>query len=134
MMVAWCGAAENFRTSRPPRRCSSRSTAKEQLLTTSADGAHAFDPSTGKQYWQYLFPTKAGVNISTSGLVPRPDHLLFLSAAYDGGTHVLQLAQGGWAQRGEELWFSNKMRVHFGNVLRIGDYFYGSSGDFGPSF
>jgi hypothetical protein len=26
------------------------------------------------------------------------------------------------------------MRVHFGNVLRIGDYFFGSSGDFGPSF
>jgi outer membrane protein assembly factor BamB len=26
------------------------------------------------------------------------------------------------------------MRVHFGNVLRIGNFFYGSSGDFGPSF
>jgi hypothetical protein len=26
------------------------------------------------------------------------------------------------------------MRVHFGTVVRIGDYYYGSSGDFGPAF
>jgi hypothetical protein len=26
------------------------------------------------------------------------------------------------------------MRVHIGNVVRIGDYVYGSSGDFGPAF
>jgi len=26
------------------------------------------------------------------------------------------------------------MRVHHSNVLRIGDYFYGTSGDFGPAF
>jgi hypothetical protein len=25
------------------------------------------------------------------------------------------------------------MRVHFGNVIRVGDYVYGSSGDFGPA-
>jgi outer membrane protein assembly factor BamB len=106
---------------------------QEQLITTSADGVHAFDPATGKPYWQYLFPTKAGVNISTP-VWCAADHLLFLSAAYDGGTHVLQLAQAGGRTEAKELWFSNKMRVHFGNVLRIGDYFYGSSGDFGPSF
>ena len=26
------------------------------------------------------------------------------------------------------------MRVHIGNTVRIGDYIYGSSGDFGPAF
>jgi hypothetical protein len=25
------------------------------------------------------------------------------------------------------------MRVHFGNCIRVGDYVYGSSGDFGPA-
>jgi outer membrane protein assembly factor BamB len=99
----------------------------------SDNGVHAFDPGTGKPYWQYLFPTRAGVNISTP-VWSQADHLLFLSAAYDGGTRVLQLAQTGGRSEAKELWFSNKMRVHFGNVLRIGDYFYGSSGDFGPSF
>jgi hypothetical protein len=34
----------------------------------------------------------------------------------------------------EELWYSRKMRLHHGNAVRIGDYIYGSSGDFGPAF
>jgi hypothetical protein len=32
-----------------------------------------------------------------------------------------------------ELWKTNRMRVHIGNLMRIGDTLYGSSGDFGPS-
>ena len=36
--------------------------------------------------------------------------------------------------RVEELWFSKRMRVMFGNAIRIGDHLYGVSGDFGPAF
>jgi hypothetical protein len=32
-----------------------------------------------------------------------------------------------------EVWSNNRMRVHFSTVVRIGDYVYGSSGDFGPA-
>jgi hypothetical protein len=31
-------------------------------------------------------------------------------------------------------WFLNRMRVHIGTVIRLGDYLYGSSGGFGPAF
>jgi outer membrane protein assembly factor BamB len=106
---------------------------EEQLIVTSGDGAHAYDPNTGKPIWEYLFPTRAGVNISTPVWCP-DDRLLFVSCAYDGGSRVIQLARSGGRTEAKELWFSNKMRVHFGNVLRIGDFFFGSSGDFGPSF
>jgi outer membrane protein assembly factor BamB len=106
---------------------------EEQLIITSGDGAHAYDPNTGKPIWEYLFPTRAGVNISTPVWCPE-DRLLFVSCAYDGGSRVIQLARSGGRTEAKELWFSNKMRVHFGNVLRIGDFFFGSSGDFGPSF
>lgn len=34
----------------------------------------------------------------------------------------------------EELWFHRRLRIHHGNAIRIGDYVYGSSGDFGPAF
>jgi outer membrane protein assembly factor BamB len=106
---------------------------EEQLIVTSGDGVHAYDPNTGKPIWEYLFPTRAGVNISTPVWCP-DDRLLFVSCAYDGGSRVIQLARSGGRTEAKELWFSNKMRVHFGNVLRIGDFFFGSSGDFGPSF
>ena len=106
---------------------------EEQLIITSGDGVHGFDPKTGKQIWEYLFPTRAGVNIS-SPVWCSTDRLLFVSCAYDGGSRVIQLTRSAGCTEAKELWFSNKMRVHFGNVLRIGDYFFGSSGDFGPSF
>jgi outer membrane protein assembly factor BamB len=102
-------------------------------VITSGDGMHAYDPNTGKPIWEYLFPTRSGVNISSPVWCPG-DRLLFVSCAYDGGSRVLQLTRSSGRTEAKELWFSNKMRVHFGNVLRIGDFFFGSSGDFGPSF
>lgn len=106
---------------------------EEQMVITSGDGVHAYDPNTGKAIWEYLFPTRSGVNISSPVWCP-DDRLLFVSCAYDGGSRVLQLTKSSGRTEAKELWFSNKMRVHFGNVLRIGEFFFGSSGDFGPSF
>ena len=106
---------------------------EEQLIVTSGDGVHGYDPNTGKPIWEYLFPTRSGVNISSPVWCP-DDRLLFVSCAYDGGSRVIQLARSAGRTEAKELWFSNKMRVHFGNVLPIGDFFFGSSGDFGPSF
>jgi outer membrane protein assembly factor BamB len=106
---------------------------EEQLVVTSGDGVHAYDPKTGKPIWEHLVATRSGVNISSPVWCP-DDRLLFVSCAYDGGSRVLQLTRSNGRTEAKELWFSNKMRVHFGNVLRIGDNFVGSSGDFGPSF
>jgi hypothetical protein len=32
----------------------------------------------------------------------------------------------------QELWYQNRMRIHIGTVIRLGDFALGSSGDFGP--
>ena len=57
-----------------------------------------------------------------------------MSSAYTGGSRVLHLAQASGRTTVKEQWFTPKMRVHFGNAIRIGDRVYGSSGDFGPAF
>jgi outer membrane protein assembly factor BamB len=108
---------------------------QDQLVVTSNDGLHGLDPSNGEMLWGPIANEKQyGAHMSTPLWSPA-DRLLFFSAAYDGGGKVLQLSRpGGKTTKVEELWFSNKMRVHFGNALRIGDHYYGSSGDFGPSF
>jgi len=33
----------------------------------------------------------------------------------------------------QELWSNNRLRVHHSTMVRVGDYIYGSSGDFGPA-
>ena len=105
---------------------------QDHLVVTSSDGVHGYDPNNGKLLWEFLFTSRI-VNMTTP-VWSAEDALLFLSAAYDGGTRVLKLSSTAGRTEAKELWFTNKMRVHFGTALRIGDYYYGSSGDFGPSF
>src|SRR5438093_984852 len=62
------------------------------------------------------------------------DHLLFVSSAYDTGSRAIELHQAAGKTTATEKWFNNRMRVHIGTVIRLGDYAYGSSGDFGPAF
>ena len=47
---------------------------------------------------------------------------------------MLKLTRAGEKTKVEELWFSNRLRIHIGTALRLGDYVYGASGDFGPAF
>jgi outer membrane protein assembly factor BamB len=57
-----------------------------------------------------------------------------VSSAYGTGSRVLELRQAAGKTTVTEKWFSGRMRVHIGTMIRFGDYAYGSSGDFGPAF
>jgi outer membrane protein assembly factor BamB len=107
---------------------------QDQLVVVSNDGVHGLDPGTGQALWGPVALEKQyGAHISTPVWSPR-DHLLLFSAAYDGGSKALKLSRVGRATKVTELWFSNRLRVHFGNVLRIGQLYVGSSGDSGRAF
>jgi outer membrane protein assembly factor BamB len=106
---------------------------QDQLVVTSGDGVHGMDPSNGRVLWTFAFPTKYGANMTTPLWSPT-DRLLFLSAAYEGRTRVLELVRAGERTEARERWSTTRMRVMFTNVIRIGDHYYGSSGDFGPAF
>ncbi|HET9316759.1 MAG TPA: PQQ-binding-like beta-propeller repeat protein [Vicinamibacteria bacterium] len=106
---------------------------QDQLLMFHANGIAGLDPTNGALLWDHPHKTDWGLNIALP-IWSADDKLLFVSSAYSGGSRVLQLARAGGETQVKELWFSSKMRIHHGNGLRIGDYVYGSSGDFGPSF
>ena len=59
---------------------------------------------------------------------------MFISSAYGGGSRMIRLSRVGGSTKPEELWSSNRMRVHFGGAIRVGNLVIGSSGDFGPAF
>ena len=106
---------------------------QEQLVITSGDGIHGFEPATGARLWSHAFPTRDGVNISTP-VWTAADRTLFMSAAYDSGARLLQLTKSGAKTDVKELWFNTRMRVHFTNLVRTADIIVGSSGDFGAAF
>lgn len=99
-----------------------------QLVVFSTENVLGLDPENGDRYWDHPHETSYGLNISTP--VWGEGNLLFLSSAYNGGSRVLRIGAGA----PEELWFSNRLRLHFGNAIRIGDWILGTSGDFGPAF
>jgi outer membrane protein assembly factor BamB len=105
---------------------------QEQLVVFHSEGAAGMDPAGGPLYWDHKHTTDYGLNIAMP--VWGEGNLLFLSSAYSGGSRMLRLTQAGGKTNVQELWFTNKMRVHFANALRFGDRVVGSSGDFGPSF
>jgi outer membrane protein assembly factor BamB len=106
---------------------------QKQLLHFGGDRVAGVDPANGRLLWSHPHKTDWGLNISTPIWSPA-DHLLFVSSAYGTGSRVIELHQAGGKTTPTEKWFSGKMRVHFGTAIRVGNYVYGSSGDFGPAF
>jgi len=89
--------------------------------------------ANGQTLWTHPHRTDWGLNISTP-LWSAGDHLLFVSSAYGTGSRMLELRQAAGKTTVTEKWASPRMRVHISTVARIGDYIYGSSGDFGATF
>jgi outer membrane protein assembly factor BamB len=73
-----------------------------------------------------------GLNVSTP--VWSADHRLFVSSAYGGGSRMMRVSRSGGRTAIQDVWADNRMRLHFGTAVRIGDLIVGSSGDFGPAF
>lgn len=109
---------------------------QDQLVVFMANEVAGVDPNGGEFLWSHPHKTDWGLNISTPVFWANPGggNFLFCSSAYSGGSRLLQLSRAAGKTAVNELWFSNRMRIHIGNAIRIGDYVYGSSGDFGPAF
>jgi len=102
-----------------------------QIVYFAAGDVVGIDPQTGARLWSHPHSTSYGLNIALP--VQAEDGVLVVSSAYSGGTRALRLIREGGRTRVEELWHTNQMRVHHGNLVPIGDHAYGSSGDFGPT-
>lgn len=104
---------------------------RAELIALTAGEISGFDPATGALEWSRPHPAEFGVNVAMP-LWGR-DNLLFISSAYNGGSRVLRLSRRGNAVDVEERWAHKRVRIHFGNAVRIGDRVYASNGDFGSA-
>jgi outer membrane protein assembly factor BamB len=104
---------------------------QDQLVAYMLEELIGVDPNDGTLLWRYPHKNSEGVNASTP--VWGDDNLLFCSSAYDGGSAVIKLTRTSDKTSVQEVWSHRVMRMHFGNVIRVGDTLYGSSGDMGPT-
>ena len=105
---------------------------QDQLAVLGQQELVGLDPRNGHRLWSHPHANELGLNISMP--VWGDDNTLFLSSGYDGGSRLIRLSRVDGRTTPEEVWFNNRMRLHFGNALRIGHLVVGSTGDFGPAF
>ncbi|HEV3486526.1 MAG TPA: PQQ-binding-like beta-propeller repeat protein [Vicinamibacterales bacterium] len=103
---------------------------QEQLVVFGANEVLGVNPADGATLWSHSHRTQYGLNIATP--VWLPGHRLLISSAYNNGTRLLQLSRASGKWSAQEVWFQNRMRVHFGTIIPFSDFAIGSSGDFGP--
>lgn len=99
-----------------------------QQLVVLLDGAvMGFNPVNGDPQWQVPFQADYSIAIATPLWSPG-DRLLFVSAEYNAGAKMIELARSGEEVVATERWSSNRLRLHHGNAMRIGNAIYFTNG------
>ena len=106
---------------------------QQKVVVFGGDRIAVMDPSSGSTLWSHPHRTDWGLNISSPVWTPA-DRLLLFSSAYGTGSRALELRQSNGKTSVTERWAVNRVRVHIGTIIRLGDTAYMSSGDFGPAF
>jgi len=104
---------------------------QDQLVVFPSGVIAGLDPNNGALLWTHPHKTSWDLNIALP--VWGDDNILLMSSAYGTGSRALRLTRDGNKTKVEELWANNRFRIHHGTIVRVGDYAYGSSGDFGPA-
>ncbi len=104
---------------------------QDQLVAFMYDTLVGVDPSSGELLWSHPHRTEFGLNVSTP--VWGEGNMLFISSAYGGGSRGLKLTRANGKTTVEEVWAHALVRLHYGNAVRLGDFVYASSGDFGTA-
>jgi outer membrane protein assembly factor BamB len=98
----------------------------EQVVALMDGAVIGINPHNGDLQWQV--PFKADYSIAIATPLWGPDNLLFISSEYNGGAKGIELRRNGQQTIATELWNSNRLRLHHGNAMRVGETIYFSSG------
>jgi outer membrane protein assembly factor BamB len=104
---------------------------RPELIAFTAGEVSGIDPDSGALEWTQPHPADYGVNVAMP--VFGKDQLLFLSSGYNGGARVLKLSRSATGVTAAEVWAHKRVRIHFGNAVRLGNRVYASNGDFGAA-
>jgi hypothetical protein len=77
---------------------------------------------------QWQVPFKADYGISVATPLWCPGNMLFVSAEYGAGAKMIRLRRSGQQTKAEEIWTSNRLRLHHGNAMFVGGALYFTSG------
>ena len=98
----------------------------EQLVEVMDGLVFGLNPHNGDLQWQAPFRADYGITVATP--VWCPGNLLFVSAEYGAGSKMIRLRREGQQTKAEEVWTSNRLRLHNGNAMFVNGALYFTSG------
>lgn len=104
---------------------------RPEVIAFTAGEISGLDPTTGALEWTVPHPAEYGVNVAMP--LWGDGGVLFVSSAYNGGSRALKLSRKDGRVHAEERWANKRVRIHFGNAVRLGNRVYASNGDFGTA-
>jgi outer membrane protein assembly factor BamB len=105
---------------------------RPQLVFLGGGTVTGLDPVDGRVLWSH--PHDPGNDLNCTTPIWGADGTLVVSSAYRAGSRAIRLRQVPPATEVDELWFTNRVRFMFLSAIRVGDFIYGTTGDFGPAF
>lgn len=97
----------------------------KQYVQFLQSGLIGVEAKSGKLLWRYERSAKGSPAVI---ITPLADGDFIYSGAFRAGGALVKVAKKGDVFSAEELYFNNKLPVGLGGVVKVGDYFYGSSG------
>ena len=97
----------------------------KQYVQFLQKGLIGVDAKTGKLLWRYERSAQGSPAVI---ITPLADGDYIYSGAFRAGGALVKPVKKDGAFAAEELYFNNKLPVGLGGVVKVGDYFFGSSG------
>ena len=105
---------------------------RPQVVFLGGGTVTGLDPVNGRVLWSHVHDPGNDLNCTTP--LWGADGTLVVSSAYRSGSRAIRLRHTPQTTEVEELWFTNRVRFMFLSAVRVGDFIYGTTGDFGPAF
>ena len=97
----------------------------KQYVQFLEKGLVGVDAKTGKLLWRYAKTAQGSPAVI---LTPLAEKNLIYSGAYRAGGGLVKLQVKNGTVEPEQVYFSPKLPVGLGGVVKVGEYFYGSTG------
>ena len=100
---------------------------RQHAVVFAGQAVFGLDPDTGRVLWGH--PHDAGNDFNFQiPLYDKERRVLFFSSGYIGGSQAIRLVPDGDVVHTELLWSDRQLRFTFLNVLKIGEFIYGTNG------
>lgn len=100
---------------------------QDQVVLLADTQVVGLNPTNGELLWSHSHVNQWKTNISTP--VWGNDKILYITAGGDAGSRALRLSLKDGKTQTEEVWATRKMAIGQGNVVRVGDSYFGVTGD-----